>query len=882
MAAKSGTRNSNGAAGAETKRGARRRTPPTGAVTVVNRPKMRAKPPAQAAQPDAKPATGAMIARPPTYDFAAFEARWRDRWEADGIYRVDLRDAKHPYYNLMMFPYPSAEGLHVGNMYAFVGADVHGRWMAMRGYDVFEPMGFDAFGIHSENFAIKMGKHPRALTAQNVRRFREEQLKRIGNRFDWSHEVNTTDPAYYRWTQWIFVKLFKAGLAERTTGIVNWCPNDKTVLADEQVIDGRCERCGAIVERRALPHWSLLITKYADRLLDNLDKLDWSNRVIAAQRNWIGRSTGLEFDLRIVGRDDASVRVFTTRPDTIYGMTFVVLAPEHPLVEQITIPSRRNAVTTYRAKAEARAKASRSTGSEDEAPQPTTGVFTGSYAIHPLTGERVPVWVADYVLMEYGVGAIMAVPAHDERDLTFAHTMGLPVRPVVMPAQSDVSAKETITSEQAFTGMGVLAHSGEFTGMTSAQAQEAIGDWFEQRGQGRRVAHYHLRDWLISRQRYWGPPIPIIYCPEHGAVPVPEDQLPVLLPDTEDYLPTATGNSPLARIESFVNTTCPVCGKAAKRETDVSDNFLDSAWYFLRYPSSGDETAPWDAELTRKWLPVDMYIGGAEHSVLHLLYSRFITMALHDLGYLPFEEPFTHFRAHGMITKDGEKISKSKGNVINPDGYLNRYGADVFRVYTMFMGPYLSGGDFTDRGVGGVVRFLERVWELANRMADNTSGASDGALTPERAYALRTTIERVTTDIPSLKYNTAIATLMSYMNTLDAQPSVALVEIQTMLKLLAPFAPYITAELWARMGGEGSIHTQPWPEADANARPASVTLVVQVDGRLRDRIEAPTGLTEAEARERALASERVQRALGTTTVERVVYAPDRLINLVTK
>ncbi len=879
------------------------------------------------ASPDAADGEGddeaAKRARPPTYDFAAFEARWRERWEADGLYRVDLRAAKRPYYNLMMFPYPSAEGLHVGNMYAFVGADVHGRWKAMQGYDVFEPMGFDAFGIHSENFAIKQRMHPRILTAQNVRRFREEQLKRVGNRFDWSHEVDTTDPRYYRWTQWIFIQLFKAGLAERTVGMVNWCPNDKTVLADEQVINGRCERCGAVVERRALPHWSLKITRYADKLLDDLDTLDWSYRVIAAQRNWIGRSRGLEFALAVAGMTDTSVRVFTTRPDTIFGMTFVVLAPEHPLIAQIAEradPTRRAAIATYQAEAAQRATAaataiqnnddesddedepddlSASDASETEvadvvdavdavdvataqaAPRPTTGVFSGAYAIHPITGERVPIWIADYVLMAYGTGAIMAVPAHDERDMAFARTMGLPVRRVVFPADAATPDDAAV----AYTTSGVLAQSGEYTGMTSAQASEAIGAWFEARGLGVRVAKYHLRDWLISRQRYWGPPIPIIYCPEHGAVPVPEDQLPVLLPEVEDYQPTGTGDSPLARVESFVHTTCPICGQPARRETDVSDNFLDSAWYFLRYPSSDDERQPWEPELTRKWLPVNMYIGGAEHSVLHLLYARFITMALHDLGHLPFAEPFTHFRAHGIITKNGKKISKSKGNVINPDEYIDRYGADVFRVYLMFMGPYQSGGDFTDRGVGGVVRFLERAWALVSRIG--VSPAADGEPTADARRAMHETIARVTADIEALKYNTAIASLMSYLNGLDARGgAITRVEAQMFLRLLAPFAPYIAEELWARVGGVGSVHTQPWPEADAQAmRRATITLIVQVNGRLRDRITVPAALSEADARAAALTSERVRRALGAAgegAVRRVVYAPDRVINLVTK
>jgi len=900
-------------------------------------------------------AKSARPTRPPSYDFTAFEARWRERWEADGVYRVNLRAAKRPYYNLMMFPYPSAEGLHVGNMYAFVGADVHGRWMGMRGYDVFEPMGFDAFGIHSENFAIKQKMHPRILTAQNVRRFREEQLKRVGNRFDWSHEVDTTDPSYYRWTQWIFVQLFKAGLAERTVGMVNWCPNDKTVLADEQVINGRCERCGAVVERRALSHWSLKITRYADKLLDNLDTLDWSNRVVAAQRNWIGRSHGLEFALAVAGMADTSVRVFTTRPDTIFGVTFVVLAPEHPLIAQIAEragPARRAAIAAYQAEAAQRATAATITAedSDDDAanepddmtasdaaeiansPSPRTGegpgvragVFSGAYAIHPITGERVPIWIADYVLMLYGTGAIMAVPAHDERDLTFARTMGLPVRRVVFPADAasgagaagDASATAGASGgaanaawdateatdatgadddDMAYTEPGVLAQSGDYTGMTSAQASDAIATWFEARGRGKRVAKYHLRDWLISRQRYWGPPIPIIYCPEHGAVPVPEDQLPVLLPEVEDYQPTGTGDSPLSRVESFVNTTCPVCGQPARRETDVSDNFLDSAWYFLRYPSSEDDRQPWDAALTRKWLPVNMYIGGAEHSVLHLLYARFITMALHDLGHLPFDEPFTHFRAHGIITKDGKKISKSKGNVINPDHYIARYGADVFRVYLMFMGPYQGGGDFTDQGIGGVVRFLDRVWALAPTPGPSPTGSgevgekavvADGEASAEARRALHETVARVTADIGALKYNTAIASLMSYLNGLDARAAtVTRTETQTFLRLLAPFAPYIAEELWARSGGVGSVHTQPWPEADAQAmRRATITLIVQVDGRLRDRITVPAGLSEAEARAAALASERVRRALGAVGVDgvrRVVYAADRVINLVT-
>jgi leucyl-tRNA synthetase len=835
--------------------------------------------PAASAASDARKARPA---RPPRYDFAAFEARWRQEWEARAIYRADLERAPRPFYNLMMFPYPSAEGLHIGNVYAYVGSDIQGRLMAMRGYDVFEPMGFDAFGIHSENFAIKRGEHPAKLTARNVERFRERQLKRIGNRFDWSHEVNTTDPAYYRWTQWIFIQLFKMGLAERKTGVVNWCPNDKTVLADEQVIDGHCERCGALVERRELPHWALRITAYADRLLDHLDTLDWSERVKAAQRHWIGRSSGVEFALAVAGHADAQVSVFTTRPDTVFGVTFVVLSPEHPLVERITTPARREDVAAYRASAPAR-RAERETerdaaGRADEATAAPTGVFTGAYAIHPITGEKVPIWIADYVLMDYGSGAIMAVPAHDERDWAFARAKGLPVRFVIQPADANDSA----APDAAYTGEGRLVGSDEFTGQASAAAREAIAAEFERRGIGRRVARYHLRDWLISRQRYWGPPIPIIYCPQHGAVAVPDDQLPVRLPDLADYQPTGTGDSPLARVESFVHTTCPICGQPATRDTDVMDNFLDSAWYYLRYPSSDDQSHAWNAERTRKWLPVDLYIGGAEHSVLHLLYARFITMAMHDAGLLDFEEPFKRFRAHGMITLNGAKISKSKGNVVNPDAYISRYGADTLRVYLVFMGPYELGGDFSDRGIAGVVRFLERVWRIGAERGPTLRDDAPGA---EARRALSQVIQKVGVDTAALKYNTAIAELMRYSGELEARAEreqITREEAQTLLRLLAPYAPYISEELWRHVGGEGFIHQQPWPEANAEAlRAETVTIIAQVDGKLRARLTLPAGVPRDAALAAALATETVRRALGTREPRQVIFVPDRLINLVT-
>jgi leucyl-tRNA synthetase len=813
------------------------------------------------------------------FDFKRIEAKWRARWQVQHLYEADLPGAARPYYNLMMFPYPSAEGLHIGNMYAYIGSDVHGRHQSMRGLDVFEPMGFDAFGIHSENFAIKMRAHPRPMTEANTARFKK-QLERIGNRFDWSTEVHTTDPAYYRWTQWIFVKLFKAGLVERKSAAVNWCPKDKTVLADEQVIGGRCERCGSIVLKRQLEQWFLRITAYADQLLDNLEWLDWSERVKALQRHWIGRSPGLEIEVEIpTGAGDEKepqavrVRLFTTRPDTIYGATFVVLAPDHPAVEHIVTGDRREAVSSYVARTQDSSEVAEQPeiGTQDE----ITGVFTGAYAAHPLTGEQLPVYVADYVLLEYGTGAIMGVPAHDTRDYMLAEAMDLPVRLVVVP-ETGVASSGVPTLP--YTGAGLLIDSGEWTGEESAAAAALISTWFESHGTGRRAVRYHLRDWLISRQRYWGPPIPIIYCPEHGAVPVPEEQLPVVLPEVDQYQPDGSGVSPLAKVEDFVQTTCPVCGGAARRETDVSDNFLDSAWYFLRYPSKGDEREPWSPPLTRKWLPVDMYVGGAEHSVLHLLYSRFITMALHDLGYLDFAEPFRRFRANGMITRDGGKMSKSRGNVVSPDIYLDRYGADAFRTYLLFMGPYESGGDFSDRGLGGVTRFLDRTWRYVTKALHQ---AGDRRPEDEAYREMQQTIQQVTADIAQLKYNTAIAALMKYLNSLQRRAAVTRSELQTFVQLLAPFAPYITEELWEILGEPGSVHTSSWPEVDAQSLQApTMGIVVQVNSRVRGHIEVAADLPAADIKRRAMAAPSVERATSDLVVARVVYVPGRLVNIV--
>jgi leucyl-tRNA synthetase len=801
------------------------------------------------------------------YDPPALERHWQAVWTRTGLHQTDLVNAERPFYNLMMFPYPSAEGLHVGNLYAFTGADIYGRFMAMRGQDVFEPMGFDAFGIHSENFAIKLGIHPRLLTAQNVERFRETQLKRSGCRFDWSHEVDTTDPRFYRWTQWIFLQLFKAGLAVRRKAPVNWCPTDQTVLADEQVMDGRCARCDTLVEQRELEQWFLRITAYAERLLANLDHLDWSDNVKAAQRAWIGRSVGLEFSMAVDGQPDTAIDVFTTRPDTVFGVTYVVLAPEHPFVQKLTTPPRQAEVEAYRALTRSRSELERQQGARAK-----SGVFTGSYAINPANDERVPIWIADYVLGSYGTGAIMAVPAHDGRDWEFARAFGLPIHQVIGGEESESDSASVFASE------GVLIDSGPFTGQSSREASERVSQWFEERGVGRRTVQFRLRDWLVSRQRYWGPPIPVVYCGQCGVVPVSEDELPVLLPQVEDWMPRGSGSSPLADVASFVDTRCPKCDGPARRETDVSDNFLDSAWYFLRYPSSAFDDRPFDDELTAKWLPVDMYIGGAEHAVLHLLYSRFITMALHDLGHLPFEEPFVRFRAHGLLAKDGSKMSKSRGNVVNPDRYFDWLGADTLRMYLVFLGPYERGGEFSDSGIGGVRRFLGRVWDL---VATPAVRVIDEPAPLNARRALHRTIHAVTHDLENLHYNTAVAALMTYLNTLHGRESLYDEEVSSLLLLLAPFAPHLTEDLWARLGKPYSIHQQPFPVASAALlESATASVAVQVNGRTRGVVQLAPEASQAQALEAARQVEAARHVLDHQAVQRIVYVPARILNLV--
>ena len=806
----------------------------------------------------------------PSYDPAVVEARWQERWARERTNEPDLDQPRRPFYNLMMFPYPSAEGLHVGNMFAFTGADIYGRFKRLHGYDVFEPIGFDAFGIHSENYALAVGTHPAKLIPQNIETFRR-QLKRFGGMFDWRHELSTTDPRYYKWTQWIFLQLFKAGIAFRKKAAVNWCPKDMSVVANEQVINGFCERHpDTKVEQRFLEQWFFNITRYAERLLKNLDQLDWSDSTRTLQRNWIGRSEGAELIFETPA--GARIPVFTTRPDTVFGATYLVLAPEHPLVDQLTAEEQRRDVNAYRRAVLGRDLVSRRVGDKTK-----TGVFLGSYARNPSTGEAIPIWIADYVLMEYGTGAIMAVPAHDARDFEFATQFKLPIREVVRAGGGE--PLPSVTED------GVLVNSGEFDGLSCREAQRRIVAWLQAKGLATPQVQYRLHDWCISRQRYWGPPIPIIYCDRCGPVGVPEQDLPVLLPFIEDFRPDASGVSPLARHKEWYYAKCPQCGAQGRRETDVSDTFLDSAWYYLRYPSTEFDDRPWDPKRTSTWLPVTSYIGGNEHAVLHLLYSRFVTMVLRELAHVHFEEPFPKFRAHGLIIKDGAKMSKSRGNVVIPDSYIQQWGADTFRMYLMFLGPFQEGGDFRETGIVGIRRFLDKVWASAHEAAGltpGTPGSRPGSvLPPEVARKLHQTIQRVTADTEGLDYNTAIAAMMEYVNALRDAGCVMRDAVEPLLVMLAPYAPHLAEELWAALGHEGSIFYASWPKYDATlAAAGEVEVVVQVNGKVRGRVTVSRGASEAEVVARALQDESVRKFVDGKPVRKTVYVQDRLLNFV--
>ncbi len=835
--------------------------------------------------------------RPDVYAPSAIEGKWQKTWEehgTNGFTPETFKSAENPFYNLMMFPYPSAEGLHVGNIYAFTGADVHGRYQRLIGRNVFEPIGFDAFGIHSENFALKQGVNPMDLTPKNVANF-TRQLRRIGGMFDWDHTVNTSDPDYYRWTQWIFVQLFKAGLAERKEAPVNWCPSCMTVLANEQVLSGLCERCDTPVEQRHIAQWFFRITDYTQRLLDNLKTIDWSDTTLKAQENWIGRSEGATLEFPVLPADEGvaegkegepagspfdgpTISVFTTRPDTVFGATYMVLAPEHPLVEAITTSDRKLEVKAYQ---EAAAKLDLVARQKDD--KTKTGVFTGTMCLNPATGKPIPVWIADYVLIEYGTGAIMAVPGHDQRDFEFAQTFGLPI-PRVVAGPGDTADTPL---DEAYAGDGTLVNSGQFNGLPWREGARDIVKWLEGvtwlggKGFAEAKVTYRLHDWCISRQRYWGPPIPIIYCDRCGPLPVPEEDLPVILPRLEDFKPDDSGVSPLARVEEWYKTGCPECGGEARRETDVSDTFLDSSWYFLRYPSTDREDGPMDQEITQRWLPVDCYIGGEEHAVLHLLYARFITMALKDMGHLDFEEPFTKFRKHGLIIRDGAKMSKSKGNVIVPDPIIEEFGADTFRLYLMFLGPFSEGGDYRDEGIQGPYGFLHRLFDTVVSVIGSDEGKQPPD--PRVEQKLHKTIKQLSEQVPNLQYNTAIAAMMEYLNAVRTGGRHAVrAEVEPLVVLVAPFAPHLAEELWSRLGHTESVFEGAnWPAFDPEkAAEETVKIAVQVNGKLRGTVEAPAGTSQEEAEALALAQENVTRHLDGLTVRRVIFIPNRLLNFV--
>ncbi|KKS86010.1 MAG: Leucine-tRNA ligase [Candidatus Gottesmanbacteria bacterium GW2011_GWA1_43_11] len=931
------------------------------------------------------------------------ETKWQTRWETEGIYSPDLKTAKKPYYNLMMFPYPSAEGLHVGNVYAFTGVDVHGRFMRMRGFNVFEPIGLDGFGIHSENYALKVNHHPKEQALVSQKNF-YRQLRAIGNGFDWQRTLETYDPDYYRWTQWLFVQMFKAGLAYRAKAEVNWCPSCQTVLADEQVIQGKgvrgkgkevtvsvCERCGTEVIKKELEQWFFRITAYADRLLQNTYKpsFKWPEKIKIGQRNWIGKKTGINIHYP-VENSPQEVVCWTSRPDTNFGATFIVIAPEHPLASQITTSEYKQTINKYIELAKKKSKQERIAEGAKK-----SGVFTGAYAINRLNNARLPIWVSDFVVWGVGTGAVVGVPGHDKRDFEFAQTMHLPVKRVVVAADGDRS--EITQIEQVQEKEGRLINSGFLDGMEVQEGIHTVMEYLEKKGWGKCEANYHLRDWLISRQRYWGAPIPMIYCEKcakgkswftvsrHsdrsagwrraeesyspqgwdvkdssipssleimrtggtrndiawavGWYPVPEDQLPVLLPDVENWRPSGTGRGPLAGVPSFYNTKCPHCGNSAVRETDVCDTFLDSSWYFLRYPSvnsHSDQSAgrrsveesdsttagemrslyfarddkaelPWNTEITKRWLPVHSYIGGAEHTVLHLLYARFVWMVLRDMGYIPLEneglsddynadEPFQRFYAHGLIIKDGAKMSKSKGNVVVPDAYIKLYGADTLRTYLMFLGPFDQGGDFTDTGIAGMYRWLSRVWRLVSTNAklsqEQLTVAHD-----DRPKLLHKTIKGVTDDMKKLRYNTAIAKLMELVNWwMDHATEMNSLAVIDFLKLLAPFAPHMAEELYQRlrvanpndqipMTTKNSLHLQPWPTYDlTQIAEESITIVIQVNGKLRDSLvlSIQNANDQELIEQTAKQSAKVAKWLAGKQINKTIFVPGKLINFVVK
>ncbi len=865
------------------------------------------------------------------YDFNEIEAKWQRIWREKRTFRAVSGEKRPKYYCLEMFPYPSGSGLHVGHLKNYVPTDAFCRYQSMKGFNVLHPMGWDAFGQPAENEAIRRGRNPREMVPEYAAAYRET-LAKTGCSYDWEREINSSLPGYYRWTQWMFLLLLRKGLAYRATAPINWCPACKTGLANEEVKDGRCWRCDTVVEKKPMPQWFFRITAYADRLLADLEKLEWSEGMKEMQRDWIGRSEGAEVDFAVAGGNGA-IRVFTTRPDTLFGATFIVLAPEHPLLAALTVPDRRAEVEAYARRAQGESEIDRL-----NAERAKTGVFTGAYAVNPVNGEKIPVWTADYVLMGYGTGAIMCVPGHDERDFAFARKYGLPVVQVV---SRDGSACDLQAAEPA---EGVAVNSGRWSGLTTAEFKKAIAAWLEEQGIGRATVNYRLRDWLISRQRYWGAPIPIVHCPACGEVPVPESQLPVLLPDVDNYQPTGTGESPLAAISSFVNTACPKCGGPARRETDTMGGYACSSWYFLRFADPDNAAAFASRRALDYWLPVDQYTGGIEHARSHLLYARFWTKVLFDEGLVGFEEPFLNLRNQGsllaltpgrrprpqeqagagedkivdwIVLRHDERdrvppeqvvwrwarMSKSKGNVVTPDEMIGRYGADSLRVYEMFVAPFEDNVQWSEEGIQGSHRFVARAWRWLQAAVPRFRRDWRGRIAGERAPAekevrrkLHQTVQKVGAQIETFQFNTALAAIMELLNAItayaplerEALPAACddavLSELaETLVLLLAPFAPHLGEEVWRQLGNEDTVYRAPWPAFDAAAAAAeSVNVMVQVNGKIRDKVVVPLDCAEEEVKAAALASPKTAQALAGKQVVKMIFVRNKMLSIVVR
>lgn len=814
------------------------------------------------------------------YNFKAVEARWQKKWEQEKLYRIVEDSQKPKYYCLEMFPYPSGK-LHMGHVRNYSIGDVVARFKRMTGNNVLHPMGWDAFGLPAENAAIKHGIHPAKWTRDNIHNMRQ-QLKQLGLSYDWDREVATCHPGYYKWTQWLFLKLYERGLAYRKKAFVNWCPSCATVLANEQVEDGKCHRCGSDVGKKDLEQWFFKITDYADELLKDLDKIPgWPDKVKIMQENWIGRSEGIEFCF-IAEKTDDKIFVFTTRPDTVYGVSYLVLAPEHPLVEKLSNGTAyENAVNEFKKKMQKYDDIARTSDETEK-----EGMFIGAYAVNPMNGEKIPIWTANYVLFEYGTGAVMGVPAHDQRDFEFAKKYGLPIKMVVSPSGESIDSDQMA---EAYVEQGILVNSNEFSGMDSLQAITAIGQYMEQKCIGKMKVNYKLRDWLISRQRYWGAPIPIVYCEECGVVPVPEQDLPVMLPTDVEFNPK--GGSPLIKYEDFLNTRCPRCGKKAKRETDTMDTFMCSSWYFYRYADPRNDQEPFGRNKVDYWMPVDQYIGGVEHAILHLMYSRFFNKVLRDADLVGVDEPFKNLLTQGMVLKDGAKMSKSLGNTVSPEEIIMRYGADTARLFILFASPPERDLEWSDQGVEGCFRFLNRVWRLVEELTQKISfNVQNGEIDDELRKLVHKAIKKVTEDIEGrFNFNTAISAIMELVNGMyfykDKKISAEVLReaAENLLILLAPFAPHMTEELWEKLGNKKSIHLMPWPKYDPDVLTEDqIEIVIQVNGKLRGKISLQANTSEEDMKQTAFENEKIKQALEGKQVIKVIAVPKKLVNIVVK